>query len=114
MLLCAMSDPLIRIKRLLLSGRYVFSFKAELELLGDDLMASDVVEAIVNAPAISKTLRSRSAARSDARERLYVIMGTTYDGVLIYTKGTIRRVQGDNTYYLLVSSKRWTPEGRDA
>ena len=105
-----MDAALVRIKRLLLSGRYLFSLKAEMEMLADDLSASDIVEAIVNAPAITKVLRSRSVKRAAAGERLYVIVGSTYDGLLVYTKGTIRRVAGEDTYYFFISSKRWTAE----
>jgi hypothetical protein len=102
--------PLVRIKRLLLAGRYAFSYKAETEMFADDLTSEDVIEAVVNAPAIAKVLRSRSEKRAAAREKLYVIVGSTYDGLLIYTKGCIRVVTGEPTFYFLVSSKRWLPE----
>jgi hypothetical protein len=105
-----MDVTLVRIKRLLLAGRYLFSLKAELELLEDDLTAVDVVEAIMNAPAVTKVLRSRSGRRSAPQERLYVIVGATFDGMLVYTKGVIRRVAGEDTYYFLVSSKRWAAD----
>ena len=105
-----MNPALIRIKRLLLAGRFLFSFKAEAEMFADDLTSEDVVEAVVNAPAITKQLRSRSSQRRNARETLHVIVGSTYDGILIYTKGTIREVAGEDTYYFLVSSKRWASE----
>jgi hypothetical protein len=105
-----MDVTLVRIKRLLLAGRYLFSLKAEQELLADDLTAVDVVEAIMNAPAVTKVLRARARRRGGPRERLYVIVGATFDGVLLYTKGAIRRVAGEDTYYFLVSSKRWASE----
>jgi arginine/lysine/ornithine decarboxylase len=101
---------LVRIKRLLLAGRYPFSLKAEIEMFSDDLTADDVVEAVVNAPAISKKLRSRSSRRLAPDEKLFVIVGSTYDGVLVYTKGTVRRVHGEDVYYFFVSSKRSTVE----
>ena len=47
-----MEDVLVRIKRAVLAGRYAFSEKARTEM--------DVVESILNAVAIYKTLRSRS------------------------------------------------------
>jgi hypothetical protein len=109
-----MDVTLVRIKRLLLAGKYLFSLKAELELLADDLAAADVVEAIMNAPAVTKVLRSRSGRRGAPRERLFVIVGSTFDGLLLYTKGTIRRVAGEDTYYFLVSSKRWAADDGDA
>ena len=36
-----------------------------------------------------------------------MIVGSTYDGVVVYTKGCVRRMFGQETYYFLVSSKRW-------
>ena len=67
------------------------------------------VESLVNAPAISKILRSRSLGRLQRREKLYVIISPTYDGTLVYTKGTIRKIHGVEEYYLLVSAKRDVP-----
>jgi hypothetical protein len=84
--------------------------KAETEMFADGISSGDVVEAIVNAPAITKTLRSRSARRKRRGEKLYVIVGSTFDGVPLYTKGTIRRILGEETYYFFVSSKRWSGE----
>jgi len=110
MLWSTIDATIIRIKRLLLGGHYIFSHKAEAELMADALTAEDVVESVVNAPAIMKVLRSRSPRRHHAGEKLYVIVGSTYAGLLIYTKGTIRRVAGEDTYYFFVSSKRWSPD----
>ena len=66
-----------------------------------------VLEAIINAPAITKTIRSRTA-RSGRREVLYVIKGLTYEGLAIYTKGKLARFRGQEVFYVLVSSKRST------
>lgn len=66
----------------------------------------DVIEAIINAPAIYKTLRSTSGSRAKRRERLYVILGTTHDGIVVYTKGTVRRQAGRDVFYVLISAKR--------
>jgi hypothetical protein len=109
-------DVLVRIKRLLINGSYAFSRKAETELFSDHLTSTDVVESVLNAPAITKILRSRSSQRRQARERLFVIVGSTYDGLLVYTKGAIRKIDGEDTFYFFVSSKRWLadPEERDA
>ena len=101
---------LVRIKRLLLSGRYAFSLKAEVEMFADDITSRDVIESVINAPAVTKVLRSRSQRRPARHEKLYVIVGSTYDGLLIYTKGTIRKIAGEDTFYFLVSSKRWTTD----
>jgi hypothetical protein len=70
------------------------------------LSHDDVVEAIVNAPAIYKTLRSRSVGKHSRSEKLYVIIGITHEGILVYTKGALRQVGGEETFYLLVSAKR--------
>ena len=72
----------------------------------DHLTAEDVLEAVVNAQAISKTLRSRSPSRRHPGEKLYVIKSFNYDGTLIYTKGAIVREDDQETFYIFVSSKR--------
>lgn len=92
----------LRIKRLILLGRYRFTRKAELERLRDGLLQTDVLEAIISATGINKILRSTSRFRSGRRETLYIIEGFTFDGLLIYTKGVIRREFGEGTLYILV------------
>jgi len=59
-----MIDTLVRIKRAILSGHYAFSEKASLELEADGLTELDIVESIVNAVAIYKTIRSQSPYRN--------------------------------------------------
>ena len=66
----------------------------------------DVIEAVVNAPAIYKTLRSRSSRRAVRTEKLYVILGFTHEGLLVYTKGALRRFADEESFYVLVSAKR--------
>jgi len=51
---------------------------------------------------IKKTLRSRV----NPEERIYVIEGQNYRGTLIYSKGKITKEAGEETYYVLISSKR--------
>lgn len=97
---------LAKIKRLILLGRYRFTRKAELERLRDGLSQTDVLEAIISANGIEKVLRSRSAFRTGRREKLYIIEGFTFDGLLIYTKGVIKKEFGEETLYILVSAKR--------
>lgn len=80
MVASAVDARLVRIKRLLLLGRVLFSRKAEEEMFADDLTTEDVIEAVMNAPAITKVLRARSPRRRTSRESLYVIVGSTYDG----------------------------------
>lgn len=101
-----MHDILVRIKRAILAGHYVFSEKALVEMEADRIRAQDVVESILNAVAIYKTLRSRSPRRTHLRERLYVIQSTNLDGLAIYTKGKLVSEAENDTYYFLISSKR--------
>ena len=101
-----MSDTLVRVKRAVLAGRYAFSEKARLEMEADALTELDVAESILNAVAIYKTLRSRSALRTRPREYLYVIQSTNMEGLIIYTKGKLVREAEAETYYFLVSSKK--------
>ena len=104
-----MTDPLVRIKRLVLAQRVIFTAKAEGEMYADGLTHERVFEAIINAPAITKTLRSRNP-RSGRRETLYVLKGFTYDGLSIYTKGKIATLGRREVFYVLISSKRSTDE----
>ena len=101
-----MSDMLTRIKRSVISGRYVFSEKARVEMESDAITEMDVAESIVNAVAIYKTIRSRSAYRKNKRETLYVIQSTNLDGLPIYTKGKLVKEAGQDVFYFLISSKR--------
>jgi hypothetical protein len=98
-------DTLVRIKRLVVARQVEFTVKAEQERLGDGLSVEDVLESILNANAIKKVLRSRSAARPTGRGYLYVIESASYTGVWIYTKGTFRSKGGRLIYYVLISSK---------
>jgi len=98
-------DILARIKRLVLTGKVLFTTKAEVEITADNLTEELVCEAIINAPSISKTLRSKDPL-SGIRENLYIIKGLTYDGLLIYTKGKISKIADQEFYYVLISSKK--------
>lgn len=71
----------------------------------DGLRAGDVIESIVNAQTIDKTLRSRSRARRSGGEILYVIKSFSYDGTLIYTKGAVVREKDCAVFYTFVSAK---------
>jgi hypothetical protein len=101
-----MSRTLKRIKRCIIGGHIRFTFKAELEMLADHLSRLDVLEAILGAQGISKVLRSRQGGPSGGTERLYVILGFTYDGTLVYTKGKLQEESGQEVYYILISSKK--------
>jgi hypothetical protein len=100
-------DIFIRIKRLVISRHVLFTEKADVEMARDSLTPEMVYEAILNAPAIFKVLRS-SNPRTRKREKLYVIKGLTFDGLEIYTKGKILKKEGVDVFYVLVSSKRST------
>lgn len=100
-------DILIRIKRLVIARRVLFTEKAELEMASDALTPELVYESILNAPAIFKVLRSNNP-RTKQAEKLYVIRGLTFDGLDIYTKGKILKKEGVDIFYVLISSKRST------
>ena len=96
----------MRIKRAILAGHYAFSEKASLEVEADGLTELDIVESIVNAVAIYKTLRSTSPYRQKTREYLHIIQSTNLEGLMIYTKGKLVQEAGVETYYFLISSKK--------
>jgi hypothetical protein len=98
-------DPLIKIKRLVLARRVLFTEKAEAEIAADQLSKNLIYEAIWNAPAINKTIRSKNP-KSGKRETLYIIKGLTFDGLAIYTKGKILSYQNQEIFYVLISSKK--------
>ena len=99
-------DVLVRIKRLVVRGAVRFTEKARTELEHDGLEPEEAMEAILSAQGIQKILRSRSPSRRSPGERLYVIVGVSFSGIPIYTKGTIRHENGRDVLYILVSSKR--------
>jgi hypothetical protein len=90
---------LMRIKRLALQRRLRFTFKAECEMLRSFLSEDDIVEALVNAPAIKKVLNS-TTGKSD---KLYIIESPNFDGIWVYTKGKF--MKNGREYYVLISSK---------
>lgn len=98
-------EILIRIKHLAIARRIQFTLKADIERVRDGLLIEDVIESIVNANAIKKVVRSRSISRRTRGEKLYIIESPTYQGTWIYTKGAIRKVNGKEVFYVLVSSK---------
>lgn len=100
-------DPLIKIKRLVLARKVLFTEKAEAEMAADHLTRDIVYESIWNAPAINKTLRSLNPI-SGHRETLYVIKGLTFDGLAIYTKGKILKCEQEEIFYVFISSKKST------
>ena len=81
-----MTDALVRIKRLVLAQRVIFTAKAEGEMYTDGLTHELVFEAIINAPAVTKALRSRNPG-SGRREILYVIKGSPMMASLFTRRG---------------------------
>ena len=100
-------DILERIKELVSRGRVTFTKKARFEMTVDDLTPELVSEAIVNAPIVNKTLRSKNP-QTGVAEKLYVIKGVTDGGIFIYTKGKIDKLKDKEVFYVLISSKRST------
>jgi hypothetical protein len=98
-------EILKKIKRLVITGCYIFTKKAEREMFAAGLTEEDVLESIVNANGIKKAIRSTSVHAS-GKEKLYIIESFTYDDILVYTKGSIKRIDGKECLYLLISSKR--------
>jgi hypothetical protein len=98
-------DILIKIKRLVLSRNVIFTRKAQFEIEHDHLSADLVFEAILNAPGIKKKIRSANPNNGN-KEYLYIIVGLTYDDIPIYTKGKIVKTDGEEKFYVLISSKK--------
>lgn len=97
-------DVLTRIKRLVLKGQYIFTEKAAAEIVFDDLSEEDVVESILSARRVV-TKRSTSSDRRPA-DKVYILTAPNFSGLWIYTKGVIRRLNGDEKFYILISAKK--------
>jgi len=100
-------EALIRIKRLVIARKVLFTEKADLEMARDALTPELVYEAILNAPVVFKTIQSRRSGAGKT-EWLYIIKGLTFDGLAVYTKGKILKYQGSDVFYVLISSKKST------
>lgn len=98
-------NDLAAIKRLIIQGRYAFTEKALLEIDREHLTEELVLEAILNAQFL-KMKRSTSIRKSAQDERIYVIESFTYSGLLLNTKGVIKRDAEGYRFYLLISSKK--------
>ena len=98
-------DVLVRIKQLVVRGAVRFTDKAREEMADDGLSRPEVIESILSARRIDKTIRSTSPWRKRAAEKLYVIKSFSYTGTKVYTKGKIDH-EGDFEYfYVLISAK---------
>jgi len=96
---------LVKIKRLVLTRKVVFTSKARAERYESGLAVEEIFESIINAPSINKIVNSTSEFKKKKKEKLYIIISSTFDGKIIYTKGTIRKVNGQDEFYILISSK---------
>lgn len=101
-----MENALFKIKRLILEGHYHITDKADAEMYVSGLTNTDVLAAIMNAHRIDKVMRSTSRGKTHKGEKVYVIQGLTFDNVLIYTKGTIKKFEGKDVLYILISAKK--------
>jgi hypothetical protein len=90
---------------LVIANRVLFTEKAEAEMVAGGLTPELIYEAILNAPAIFKRVRSRNP-HTDKQEWLYIIKGMTFEGIDIYTKGKIITKERIDVFYVLISSKR--------
>lgn len=102
-----MDWTLIKIKKLILRGNYEFRLSAEIQLANDRLTKEDALESILNADFIRKKT-STSKDRLKPKEKVYIIESFTYDGILLYTKGVIRKIKDRETFYIIISAKRAT------
>jgi hypothetical protein len=100
-----MDQILIRIKRAVIAGNVLFTEKATEERESDSLSEGDVIESIVTATAIYKTIRSTHPS-GRGREYLHIIKSTNLTGCLIYSKRKLVVQGGIDTYYVLISAKR--------
>jgi hypothetical protein len=102
-----MQDDLIKIKRLVISGQYIFTEKALNEMYSDGISKEDVIESILNAQFLRKK-NSKSEFKEGKKEKIYIIESYSLTGTFIYTKGVIKGLDNEQKYYLLISSKRST------
>ncbi len=98
-------NALPTIKRLIIQGRYAFTEKALLEIDREHLTQDLVLESILNAQFV-RTKLSTSPYRKHRRERVFIIESFTYGGMLLYTKGVLKKDSEGYKFYLLISSKK--------
>jgi hypothetical protein len=96
---------LTKIKRLVLAGRILWTLQAENQLSEAGLDRQTVIEAILSAQFI-ETKRSVSSRRQSRSELVHIIKSFSFDGVFVYVKGVIRRINGEEQFYIVVSAKR--------
>ncbi|MGA2583783.1 MAG: hypothetical protein ABSG31_10940 [Tepidisphaeraceae bacterium] len=103
-----MDHRLVKIKRLVAAGHYEFTLKADLECASDGLLREDVIESILSAQFL-RVKNSSSPWRKGRREQLYIIESFNFEGILIYSKGVIRKVsEHESEFYIIISGKKST------
>ncbi len=100
-----MNPTLTKIKRLVLAGRILWTLQAESQLSESGLDRQIVIEAILSAQFL-ETKRSVSLRKQSRGELVHIIKSFSFDGVFVYVKGVIRRVNGQEQFYIVVSAKR--------
>ncbi len=98
-------DALYRIRRAALRGALRFTQKARDEMRADHLTIEDVRESLVSATRIAKIIRSRPGRGRFAGDKLYVVKSRSFSGTPIYTKGTFRKDEDAEVFYILISAK---------
>jgi len=98
-------DALSRIRRAAWRGALRFTLKAREEMQADDLTPEEVRESLVFATRVAKIIRSHSSNVGRIGDKLYVIKSRTLSGTPIYTKGTFRKDEDAEVFYILVSAK---------
>jgi|CXWL01.1.fsa_nt_gi hypothetical protein len=101
-------DVLNRIRRAALRGKLRFTAKAREEMRADDLTIEDVRESLVLATRIVKVIRSRATSIESVGDKLYVIKSRSFSGSQVYTKGTFRKDEDAEVFYILISAKHST------
>lgn len=102
-----MENILKSIKDCILAGNYRFTEKAQNEMQFDNLSYIDILESIVNAQFITKKIKSTNPTTKE-KEVLYIIKSFCYSGLLIYTKGKLKKLKNKTIFYILISSKKGT------
>jgi len=65
----------------------------------------DVIESIINAQFVI-TKSSISRYRKSKKEKVHIMKSFTLDGLYVYTKGVIRKVNGEEHFFIIISAKK--------
>lgn len=98
-------DILVTIKRLVFRRQIIWTSHADTQMVEDDLTREEIIESILSARHL-RSKRSTSEGRVGRREKVHIIVGKTFAGVPVYTKGVIRRERESAAFYVVISAKR--------